>query len=85
MENPNWYAFNLPIAVNGIGCMRTFYGGHKRTAQYGNFAVRHGVKLPGLCALIEPSPDLHPDGIGKTGRLGGKWWEQQPIGKSWSS
>lgn len=42
MENPNGYGFNLPTAMNRIGCMRTFYGGHKRTAQQGHF---HG--LPG--------------------------------------
>jgi len=72
MENPNGYGFNLPIAVTGMRCMRTFYGGHKRAAQQERF---HGLtrrKSPGLFVLIEPSSDLHRVGIGKMSRSGGK-------------
>ena len=72
MENPNGYAFNLPTAMNGIGRMRTFYGGHKRAAQRGDFGTRDGARLPRLCALTEPSSHLHRVGIGKMSRSGGK-------------
>ena len=47
MENPNGYGFNLPTAVTGMSCMRTFYGWHKRTAQRNDFVGCNGPKLPG--------------------------------------
>ena len=72
MENPNGYGFNLPIAVTGMRCMRTFYGGHKRVAQRGDFGTRGRANRRRLYVLIEPSSGLHRVGIGKMSRSGGK-------------
>ena len=72
MENPNGYGFNLPTAVIGMSCMRTFYGWHKRAAQRSDFESRGCANLRRLCMLIEPSSGLHRVGIGKMSRSGGK-------------